>query len=504
VALRRWTWNHTQDVRFHFDINNGFRWGLSVNKDEQFDVTQPPTWSDFFAGYRKIYAREEEKPTHYPQLDYSPFRLLIMGLWVKSVLAIDPLASGWIDRDANPLMWFNTICAFTAAVGVYFLVRLWLKRWAKRSPLDPPRHIETRAVAAALCMWFNPAILIDAHIWPQWDVWCVPFYVWAMYAGSVGTWFIAGALIALGAMLKGQILIAAPVILIWAAFCCGWNGWKSIWLAALGALTTGVIIGSIWLIPDAHAWAWVGLSMLIIIAIGLVAVRWLRYRWVYFVSAVICAGMIFGCWRFGGSTDWLACSFTNSTENQIQMSPGGINLPALLQARWGWEMDDIAFSLPTHFLHLNEGVSIRWTLRGIYIALLIGCGIAAAVQSYRKSPRVIIALVAPWVIMYAILPQMRERYLLWGASLTAVGVGIDLELTILFLLTMAMGSMSILCRLEKGKPLETLLDGLVPDMGWVTVMLALAYFYQAWKKDKVIEPPKNKAHGLPSVGMSND
>jgi hypothetical protein len=483
VSLRRWTWNHTEDIRFHFDISNGFRWGLNVNKNEQIDYTRAPTWGEFFAGYRNLYAREELSPSRRPQLDYSPFRLLIMGLWVKSVLAIDPRASGWIDRDANPLMWFNTMCAFVGAVGVYFLLRLWLGRLAARRPLDPPRHIHARAVMAALCLWFNPAILLNAHVWPQWDVWCVPFYIWAMYAGSVGAWFWMGVLVASGAMLKGQLLIAAPVLFVWAALSRGWNGWKSLLLAVLGTLTMGVVVGSIWLIPDAHAWAWVAPSILVVIAAGLILSSWLRRYWLYYASAIVCAGMIVGCWHFNGSLDWLRCSFTNSAENLTAMSPGGINLSAILQTRYNWDIDDIAFSLPTHFLQLNDGVSLRWTLRGIYIAMLLLCGIAAAVQTRRRSPRVLIALVAPWVIMYAILPQMRERYLLWGAAMTAVGIGIDLELALLFLLTMAIGTMSIFIRLEKDRPIGDVLEKMIPDIGWVTVLLALMYLYQAWKRD---------------------
>lgn len=483
VSIRRWAWNSSRDIRFHFDINNGFRWGLSVNTDAEIDNRRAPTWAEFFQGYREQYARENTSPTRWPQLDYSPFRLLIMGLWVKSILAVDPQAGGWIDRDVNPLMWFNTMCALVAAVGVFFLLRLWFNRRAAANPLAPPRRINLRAGAAAVALWFNPAILLDAHVWPQWDVWCVPFYIWAMYAGSVGQWFWAGVLVALGAMLKGQILIIAPVLLIWAALGCKWKGWISVLLAALGALTAGVIIGSIWLIPDAHAWMWVGPSMLIAAAIGLLANRWLRRYWLYFISAVICVGMIVGCWRFGGSTDWLSCSFLNSADNLNVMSPDALNLPAILQTRYGWSIDDIAVSLPTHWLSLNEGITIKWLLRDIYIVMLVLCGVAAALQTYRKSPRVLIALAAPAVIMYAILPQMRERYLLWGAAFMAVGVGIDLELALLFLLTTALASMNIFAHLVKGRPIDDIFNGMTPDLGWVMMLVALIYFYEMWKRD---------------------
>jgi hypothetical protein len=485
VSVRRWVWNSSSDIRFHFDINNGFRWGLSVNQNEQIDFTRPPTWGEFFSSYRDLYAREEQSPSRNPHLDYGPFRLLIMGLWVKSILAVDPRAGGWISRDANSLMWFNTLCALGGALGVYFLLRLWLRRSAANNPLHPPRWIDARAVLAALCLWFNPAILVDAHMWPQWDVWCVPFFIWSVYAGSLGAWFTAGVLIALGAMLKGQLLIASPVLLIWAAFSCGWKGWESVLLIVLGTLTAGVIVGCIWLIPDAHAWRWVGTFILAVIAVGLLMSRTLRRGWVYYVATVLCLGIILGCWIFHGSLDWLYCSFLNSTDNAGGLVASAINFPAILKFRYGWQLDDIVFSLPTHLFGLHDGFSIKWLLRDVYFVLLALCGIAAALQTYRRSPRVLVAFVAAWVLMYAVLPQMRERYLLWGAAFSAIGVGIDLELAILFLFTTAIATMSIYLPISRGGPVADVLNKMVPDLGWVTLLVGLMYFYQAWKRDQI-------------------
>lgn len=533
ISVRRWAWTHSEDIRFRFDINNGFRWGLAVNQDAQTDYTRAPTWSEFFTGYRNLYAREMANASNGIRLDYSPFRLLIMSLWVKSILAVDPSAAGWIDRDVSPLLWFNTFCAFAAAFGAFFVVRLWLQRLSARQPRHPPRFINTRAFLAATCLWLNPAVLIDAHVWPQWDIWCVPFYIWAIYASSVGAWFWAGVLIAFGAMFKGQILLVAPALLIWAAFSNGWwtglrnaaialliwaalgvdwqinmryvvpairygvpavlliatllfgwwRGMLKIILAVLGLATAGALVGCIWLLPDAPAWAWVGSSMAAAIVVGLILIRPLRCCWFYYASAVFTIGIVIGCWHFQGSLDWLYFSFVNPTNIYPSLNINTVNLAMILAERYGWQYSDILFTVPTHWFGLDEGVSINLALRGLFTITLILCGLAAAVQARRQSPRTLIALAAPWVLMYAILPQMHERYLLWGAAVTSLGVGINLELTFLFLLTTWIACANILWRISNNGPLADLLRGMLPDIAWVTVLLALIYLYQAWKRD---------------------
>lgn len=43
-------------------------------------------------------------------------------------------------------------------------------------------------------------------------------------------------------------------------------------------------------------------------------------------------------------------------------------------------------------------------------------------------------MAAPWLLMLALLGQMRERYSLWGAAATAVTVAISMRLSILHLI----------------------------------------------------------------------
>jgi len=64
-------------------------------------------------------------------------------------------------------------------------------------------------------VWFNPAMILSAHGWPTWDMWIIPFYVYAMLFASLDWWFCAGVMIAIGAMFKGQQLFVAPVFILW-------------------------------------------------------------------------------------------------------------------------------------------------------------------------------------------------------------------------------------------------------------------------------------------------
>src|SRR5204862_540587 len=73
-------------------------------------------------------------------------------------------------------------------------------------------------IGAALLFWFNPSVIWDDHCWPQWDVWVLPFFLFAVVAGLTEWWFLAGVLIGVGAMIKGQILLAGAGLVLWPLF----------------------------------------------------------------------------------------------------------------------------------------------------------------------------------------------------------------------------------------------------------------------------------------------
>jgi len=118
---------------------------------------------------------------------------------------------------------------------------------------------------AGLMLWLNPAVICSAHGFPQWDVWLLPPFLLAVYLCLNEGWLTAGVLLGVAAMAKGQMLIVAPVLLIWPLvqlrpFC-------ALKLAIGIFLGVGAVV-SLWLIPDAPAAYWVGsvlLAMLVLL-----------------------------------------------------------------------------------------------------------------------------------------------------------------------------------------------------------------------------------------------
>src|SRR5205814_261851 len=131
----------------------------------------------------------------------------------------------------------NTIGEIAAAIAVFLLVATRTQSSKRRTQSEdsrdpdssslfgtlrsafsaPPRSI-VLGLVAALFFWFNLALISNAHMWPQWDSWLLPFLLWAFVAASAEWWFAAGLLIAVGAMFKAQILFGAPLLILWPLF----------------------------------------------------------------------------------------------------------------------------------------------------------------------------------------------------------------------------------------------------------------------------------------------
>ena len=94
-------------------------------------------------------------------------------------------------------------------------------------------------------------MILDAHGWPQWDVWILPFYLFAAFAALKNRWFVCGCLLATGAMFKGQLLFVVPFFVLWPL-------WQKRWNRALRALAgfiaTTALIASPWLLHTPAAW----------------------------------------------------------------------------------------------------------------------------------------------------------------------------------------------------------------------------------------------------------
>jgi hypothetical protein len=246
VKIRRAIYEASEPIRFTLDLNNAYWWGKNARS-----VGLPYLYHAVAVERRGFSASV--------QLDYTPLRLVAATAWqvyiekhYPGITRIQPEF-----EFAAPMLWGNTLAGLVASVFVFLNIRLWrgrhAERWRKTLPLTPAlspeyegeganprrvlryaedpdrgaRHPDPRrnqlhgawpAMLGALLMWFNPALLWDGYVWPQWDVWLVPFAVAAIYFASINGWFVAGACLAIGASLKGQLLMAAPIFVVWPLF----------------------------------------------------------------------------------------------------------------------------------------------------------------------------------------------------------------------------------------------------------------------------------------------
>src|SRR5213592_1929233 len=274
IQLRRWIGESTRHVRYQHDIVNAFYWGSETLKEARRlspDESAANSFTGFCRGYFALYDRVKGKAYEKDYgLDYPPLRLLVMAIWAKEVRNQFPGVDDGHPKLVNPLLKINLLCELLSAVAIFFLVRLCVQRCSRttRPSLLPGLPLRDRAsicgLAAASVAWLEPSMILDAHGWPQWDVWILPFYLFAALAALKNRWFVSGCLLAAGAMFKGQLLFVAPFFLLWPL-------WQKRWTSALcvlaGFTATWAVIVSPWLLRTRVAWlavaATAGVSLLL-------------------------------------------------------------------------------------------------------------------------------------------------------------------------------------------------------------------------------------------------
>jgi len=145
-------------------------------------------------------------------------------------------------------------------------------------------------------------------------------------------------------------------------------------------------------------------------------------------------------------------------------------------------------------------VDIRQLLIFAYIVSLLLCCIAAAIHDRRKDARILIAIAAPWVLFFALLAQMHNRYLIWACGITAIAAGVSFGMTLLHLLITFLSMLMILPSLlsthlynalTNGWPqdwphmltdylpfprkLNEYINSAEPGLGWVTLLVAMVF-----------------------------
>jgi len=458
IQLRRWIGDTTRHVRYQHDIVNGFYWGSEVLKEARRsspDERSANSWTGFCRGYLALYDRVKHKAYENEYgLDYAPLRLLVMAIWAKEVRDGFP----WVDDDhpklVNPLLKINFICELVSALAIFLLVRECLQRSrpTQSSLLNrlPQQHRGwICGLAAASAAWLEPSMILDAHGWPQWDVWILPFYLFAAFAALKNRWFWCGCLLAVGAMLKGQLLFVAPFFVLWPL-------WQKRWLPTLRVLAGFVVaialIVSPWLLRTPAAW------IAVATVAGISSLFVLRYKLphgaAWLAGIIGCAVFVVGAFT-GGSFAWLQVGFIYGTEHYPYLFISSCyNLPSLL-SKVGWSLKDSFLSAHLGSLHLR--ITLQWALRLLYLVALALCARGLARHLRDRDPRVLIAIAAPWLLMFALLGQMHERYLMWGAVVSAVALGVSVRLSIIHFILSAASTTMIVHVMLTDKKLEATL-----------------------------------------------
>jgi len=486
VQLRRCIGENTRHVRYQHDIVNAFYWGNETLKEARRlspDEAIANSWPGFFRGYLALYDRvKDEADEDDYGLDYPPLRLLTMAIWSKQVRDGYP----WIDNEhpklVNPLLKINLVCELVSAAAIFFLVRLCVRRSLHAHSTWPTwLSREHRAsicgLAAASVAWLEPSMIFDAHGWPQWDVWILPFYLFAALGALNKRWVWCGCLLALGAMLKGQLLFVAPFFVLWPL-------WQKRWISALrvlaGFTAISALIVSPWLLRTPEAWiAFAAVSC----ASLLVALRYkLPHKGAWLAGILGCAAFLIGVLT-GGSFAWFEIGFLYGTKHYPYLFISSCyNLASLLAAA-GWSLKDDLLSAHVGSLHFH--LTLQWALRLFYLGAVVLCARGAVRHLRNRDPRVLIAIAAPWLLMFALLGQMHERYLVWGAVVSAVALGVSIRLSIIYFIISAASTAMIVHVMLIDKKLDAtlraidVLEGVRPYASGVVLACVAVYFWHA-------------------------
>ena len=486
VQLRRFIGQNTRHVRYQHDIVNAFYWGQETLKEARRLSPGPASadsWTGFFRGYLALYDRVKEDAYEDDYgLDYPPLRLLTMAIWSKQVRDGFP----WVDNEhpklVNPLLKINLFCELVSALAVFLLVRLCVLRSLHAHSTWPTwLSAEHRAsicgLAAASVAWLEPSMILNAHGWPQWDVWILPFYLFAALTALKNRWFWCGCLLAVGAMLKGQLLFVAPFFLIWPL-------WQKRWMNSLRALAgfiaTAALIVSPWLLRTPAAW----IAFVAVTGISLfLAVRYkFPHRGTWLAGILGTAAFVIGGFA-GGTFAWFEIGFLYGTKHYPYLFISSCYNLASLLADAGWSLKDELLSIHIGAVHLY--LTLQWALRLLFLSTVVLCARGAARHVRNRDPRVLISITAPWLLMFALLGQMHERYLVWGAVVSAVALGVSVRLSIIhFIISAASTAMIVHVMLVDKKLDATLraidvLHNIRPYASVLMLVCVAVYFWDA-------------------------
>ncbi len=513
IQLRRWVGESTRHVRYQHDIVNAFYWGSETMKEARRlspDEASANSLTGFWRGYLALYDRVKHKAYDKDYgLDYPPLRLLVMAIWAREVRSQFPGVDDGHPKLVNPLLKINLLCELLSAVAIFVLVRLCLQRQSRATQADSLRSLPVQhrasicGIAAASVAWLEPSMILDAHGWPQWDVWILPFYLFAALAALRNRWFLCGCLLAAGAMFKGQLLFVAPFFVLWPVWQKRWN--RALRVLA-GFIATTALIASPWLVRTPTACV----TLIAVTGAGsfLILQRKLPHPSVWISATAGCAVFVIAIFT-GGSFAWLKVGFLYGSEHYPYLVISSCYNLASLLSKLGWSLKDPFWS--GHLGSLDFHLTLQWTLRLMYLGALVLCAYGAARQVRDRDPRVLIALTAPWLLMFALLGQMHERYLMWGAVVSAVALGVSLRLSMIhFIISAASTAMIVHVMLidKKLEPTLWAIDLLKHIRGYASVLVLSCVAVYMWNtlstRLPVFQSRTARSARAPSLPLARD
>jgi hypothetical protein len=169
--------------------------------------------------------------------------------------------------------------------------------------------------------------------------------------------------------------------------------------------------------------------------------------------------------------------------DQSLAAPGANNLGALLRQHFGWDRTGEVVESVTF---RGSPVTIGGLMKTSYTVGIVACAIALGVHTRRNDPRALMAMAAPWILFYALMPQQSGRYLVWASAATAMCAGIGVGPVLLHLLISVFSALTILhvLILYSHNPtwwpaLTDFLNGMYPGASWLTLMCAAVLLYLA-------------------------
>ncbi len=580
VVLRQKIFFWSTPIHFQPDMRNAWYWGSFTVVNTKHNRLSPlrkagdagVTAGVFLHRLSTAYQRHDHlrgwPPTGY-RLDYPAWRLAAVAIsaWVER--AVHPKATDWKAAYMTPLLWFNTCVELFGTIFTFLLIRHWaIRRLAQPGPSRwsllltrclPQKyrpHLTTTAAAvmpvqnnsnvaafwkpmwlgllATALFWFNPNIIQSAHTWVQYDMWVMPFYIAALYLACTNRFFAAGAVIAVGSLLKGQELFGAGMFVLWPLL-------ELRWMRALefilGFFVTFSLAVALWLFADAREWlfmlglvpaiaagaAWVTLRQKVrwwygplvllpmlplalwpwtqglaghslwvgaALALWLICAPWLvsKRGLKHYVAITLAIGFATVMLAMPAHWDWLRTGYlfgTSVGHMPIIALPNADGLGLILQDNFGWHLTDAVFTLhwPTTYV-----VDMRHLLFAMFVVSCIICAAAAARHARRNDPRFLLAMITPWITFFVFCPEMYERYLLWGSSmLLSAAVVLDLgTLLLAALLVLASTAMTLAVQLgvnNLNRPLS-FISRTEPGLSYAIVLLALICMYLSLRSSR--------------------